>query len=235
MVTLVLVAMASIGIAVSMAGGAAAAPQADSAPPFPATNYAGNPSTGPVAMQVGFRTFLVDPYEFEEMVRPKLPVLKKEVDEQADGVSRALRQWFAQLGLDIALTNGRSFFWHDDGRLLVCAPRAELETIERALDKMHRDYSGKPHPRLEVRVIHLKPESFEAGLSELKLLSDGARSQAEAGAAIVRRFAQIGVEFASPKTCYYSRSGSYLALCAPRADLEIIEREVLRLNKHSGQ
>jgi hypothetical protein len=230
MVTLVLVAMASTGIAVSMAGGAPTTPQADSAPPSPATNYASNPSAGP-AMQAGFRTFLVDPYEFEEVVRPKLPVLKEDVDHQADGVFRALRQWFAQLGVDMALTNGRSILWHDDGRLLVCAPHAELETIERALDKMHRDYSGKPHPRLEIRVIHLKPESFEAGLSELMLLAHGARSQAEVGAAVVRRFAQIGVEFASPKTCYYSRSRSYLALCAPRADLDTIEREVLRLNR----
>jgi hypothetical protein len=163
MVTLVLVAMASTRLAVPMASGAAALPQADSAPTPPATNYGSNSSTEPAAMQVGFRTFLVDPYEFEEVVRPKLPVLK-DGDEQRDGLFRALRQWFAQLGLDMALTNGRSILWHDDGRLLVCAPHAELETIERALNKMHRDYSGKPHPHLEIRVIHVNPESFVGGV-----------------------------------------------------------------------
>jgi len=194
----------------------------------PATGAAENP-TEPT-MHLHIRSFFVDPYQFHEVVPPKLPV-SEEDNLDATEVFKALCQWFAQLGLDMNPTNGKSMFWHDDGRLHVRASSADLATIEAAITAMGKDYSGKPHPRLEIRVIHLVPDPFEEGLRKLRLLSSEAatNSLAEVRAAVFLRFAELGVNLARPKTFHYDRSRGYLAVCAPRADLEIVEPEVARL------
>jgi len=203
------------------------------APPLtfpPRSTYGSQAWTKPAAMPAYEGNLFVDPYQFQEVVRPKLPLPEK---DNAHGTEMfwALRQWIAQLGVEMNETNGWAMMWHDDGRLLVYAPSGDLNAIEGAIKTMSKEYSGKPHPRLEIRVMHLAPDGFEASLRKLKLLSEAAdHTPDEVNAAVVRRFAQLGVNLALPKTCHYDRSRGYLAVCASRADLEIIEPEVARLD-----
>lgn len=243
--TLASVALATAFAALALPMGQAPAPVPRSgpaaavAPPLPASApivHGSEAPREPAAVQLLFRNLFVDPYQFHEVIRPKLPVPEEHIPYGGEA-TWALRQWFAQLGVEMNLTNGASMFWHDDGRLMVYAPRADLDAIERAIKTMGKEYSGKPHPRLEIGVIRLVPDGFEAGLRKLKLLSEGANSLKEVSAAVLRRFAQLGVDLAPPKTCRYcrSRSGGYLAVCAPHADLEIIEPEVVRLHVAPAQ
>jgi hypothetical protein len=214
----------------------AAAPKAEPvaalagpSPVPPPSTSGGEDPTEPTVMHLHSRSFFVDPYQFHEVVQPKLPV-SKEDSRNGSEVFAALRQWFAQLGVEMNQTNGKSIFWHDDGRLLVRASSADLDTIEGAIMAMSKEYSGKPHPPLEIRVIHIVPDNFEAGLRKLKLLSEGTNSSpGEVSVAVLRRFAELGVDLTLPKTRHYDRSRGYLAVCATRADLEIIEPEVVRL------
>src|SRR5690242_4723329 len=63
------------------------------------------------AMPLWIRSFFVDPYQFHEVVRPKLPSSK---ENNLDGrlVYSALREWFTQLGVEMN-QDGKSMFWHD--------------------------------------------------------------------------------------------------------------------------
>jgi hypothetical protein len=54
-------------------------------------------------------------------------------------------------------------------------------------------------------------------------------SPVDVAAAVLRRFAELGVSLSCPKTFHYDRSRGYLALCATCADLEIVEPELVRL------
>jgi hypothetical protein len=200
--------------------------------PSPTTNVREDPME-PRALPLYSRSFFVDPYQFDEVVRPKLPIL------EGDHIGRTwviLGQWFAQLGVDMNRTNGKSMFWHEDGRLSVRASSADLDSIGAAITAMGREYSGKSHPRLETRVIHLAPDAFEEGLRKLTLLPEAATNSAvEVSAAVLRHFAELGVDLARPKTLHYDRSRGCLELCATHADLEIVEPEVVRLLVNSAQ
>jgi len=190
--------------------------------------------TEPPAMRLYDRSFFVDPYQFQEVVRPKLPRSKESNLDGAE-VYMALREWFAQLGVKINATNGQSMFWHDDGRLHVRALSADVNTIEAAIIAMGKKYSGQPHQPLEIRVIKIAPDAFEEGLRKLRLLSEAATdSPADVAAAVRRRLAELGVNLSLPKTIYYDRSRGYLALCATCADLELVEPEVARLFQPIG-
>jgi len=189
--------------------------------------------TEPSAMDLIIRSFFVDPYQFHEVVRPKLLLLAENSLDGAE-VCRGLREWFAQLGVDM-YQPGKSIFWHDDGRLLVRASSADVNTIEAAIIAMGKEYSGTPHLRLEMRVIKVAPDALEEGLRKLKLLSEaGTDSQADVAAGLLRRFATLGVNLSLPKTFRYDRSKGYVALCATCADLEIIEPELVRLLRPIG-
>jgi hypothetical protein len=202
--------------------------------PIPPPTYGRVDPTDPTATNLSIQFFLVDPYQFNEVVRPKLPAREKE-DLGGSEVYRDLRQWFAQLGVDMNQT-GKSMFWHDDGRLNICASSADLDTIQAAITAMGKEYSGEPHPPLEIRVIHVAPDAFEEGLRKLRLLSEAAtNTPAEVRAAVLRRISTLGVNLARPKTFYYNRSRGYLAVCATRADLDIVEPEVARLQGTPAQ
>jgi len=191
--------------------------------------------TEPPAMHLYTRSYFVDPYQFHEVVRPKLP---RSDENNLDGAEtgKALRDWFAQLGVEMNQTNGKSIFWHDDGRLLVRASSAELDTIEAAIIALGKEYSGTPHQPLEIRVIHLAPDAFEEGLQKLRLLPEAAtNSPADIRAAVLERFAELGVNLALPKTFHYDRAKGYLAVCATCDDLEIVEQELVRMQVTSAQ
>src|SRR5262245_59468969 len=96
--------------------------------PVPPPTYAREHSTEQTVTHLYSRSFFVDPYQFHEVVRPKLPISKEDSPNGGE-VFKALRQWFAQLGVDMDPTNGKSMFGHDDGRLLVRASSADLDTI----------------------------------------------------------------------------------------------------------
>jgi len=196
--------------------------------PVPSSTTSGKEApTEPPTMHLDNRSFFVDPYQFHEVVRPKLPPSEENNPDGAE-VFMALREWFAQLGVDMNLANGKSMFWHDDGRLLVRALSAEVNTIEAAIIAMGKEYSGTPHPRLDIRVIKLAPDAFEEGLRKLRLLSE-TPSPADVVAAVRRHFVALGVNLSLPKTIHYDRSRGYVALCATCDDLEIVEPEILRL------
>jgi hypothetical protein len=219
----------------------AAKPEAVSAaapalPVPPSINYETEGWNDPAKQYLYPRTFFVDPYQFQEVVRPKLPVSEK---ENLDGteVFRAVRQWMVQLGVDMNRTNAKSMFWHDDGRLFVHASSADLDIIEAAITRMGKEYSGTPYPRLEIRVIHFAADALEENLRKLGLLSSDAatNSPTDVRAALVRRFGELGLDLANPKTFHYDRSRGCLVLCATHADLEIAEPEVARLQVAAAQ
>jgi hypothetical protein len=204
-------------------------------PAPPPTTYAKDDPKEPTATLLHIRSFFVDPYQFHEVVRPKLPV-SEEDNIDGTGIFRSLLQWFGQLGVEMNQTNGKSIFWHDDGRLNVRASSADLDTIGAAITAMGKEYSGKSHPPLEMRVIHLAPDAFEEGLRKLGFLSEHATNRrSDVSTAVLRRFAELGVNLARPKTFHYDRSKGYLAVCATHADLEMIEPEVARLQVAPAQ
>jgi Bacterial type II and III secretion system protein len=164
----------------------------------------------------------------------------------------ALRDYFTMLGVTFVPGDGKNWFYSEHGGLMVRAPQADLDTIEKALQKLESTPKSPPQSQKPyTRVFKIDPNSFVDGLEKAtglpfhnmaaaayprpsgtmaKTATGGTNNSAQLQTAIREYFTGLGLDLAAPKAVFYNHREGSLITRGTLQDLDTLEQAVQVLN-----